>query len=246
MPSPSRSVTPAPGATNATNGISIRDAVLTWFAAWFVGNVLSSMVLASSGAERVADAGPWWLAASQLVAWTPLVAAIVFVSRRSGTGSLVRDFGLRARPLDLVGLPLGVATQLVFVKAVYLPLNEIWPDTFSTSKIEKPARDLWQHAHGAGLVVLVIVVAVGAPLVEELAYRGLLQRSFTRCTGAVTGVVVVAVWFALIHFQPVSIPGLFVVGIVLGVCAQRTGRLGMAITTHMAFNATGLILVANT
>lgn len=242
MPPPSRSATPASG---ATNGISIRDAVLTWFGAWFVGNVLSSVVLTSSGADRVADAGPWWLAASQLAAWTPLVAAIVFVSRRSGSGSLVRDFGLRATPFDLLGLPLGVATQVLFVKAVYLPLNELWPDTFSTSKIEKPARDLWQHAHGAGLVLLVIVVAVGAPLVEELAYRGLLQRTFTRCTGVVTGIVFVAMWFALIHFQPVGIPGLFVVGLVLGVCTQRTGRLGMAIAAHMAFNATGLIMVAN-
>jgi len=242
VPKPARSAVATP---SAPGGISIRDAALTWLAAWFVGNVLSSVVLSSSGADKLAEAGPWWLAASQLVAWTPLVAAIVFVSRRSGTGSLVRDFGLRARPLDLVGLPLGVVTQLVFVKAVYYPLNEIWPGTFSTSKIEKPARDLWQHAHGAGLVALVMVVAIGAPLVEELTYRGLLQRSFTRCTGAITGVVFVAMWFALIHFQPVSIPGLFVVGLVLGVCTHRTGRLGMAIAAHMAFNATGLILVAN-
>ncbi len=39
-------------------------------------------------------------------------------------------------------------------------------------------------------------------------------------------------------------PGLFVIGIVLGVAAVRTGRLGMAVLIHMAFNATGLVLVA--
>ena len=100
------------------------------------------------------------------------------------------------------------------------------------------------NAHGGGMLILILIVVVGAPLVEELTYRGLLQGAFSRCAGAVTGVVFVALWFAAIHFQAVNIPGLFVVGLVLGVCAQRTGRLGMSVLTHMAFNATGLILVA--
>ncbi|MEI7548312.1 MAG: CPBP family intramembrane glutamic endopeptidase [Actinomycetota bacterium] len=227
-----------------TGSISIREAVVTWAAAWFIGNVLSSIVLSSSGAKKIADAGPWWLAGAQFVGWAPLVAGIVFVSYRSATGSLVRDFGFTWRPIDLLGLPLGVATQLCFVRAVYFPLQHLWPHAFSMHKIEQPARDLWHHAHGAGLVMLVLVVAVGAPLVEELTYRGLLQGAFTRSTKVVTAVVVVAAWFAAIHFQPVNIPGLFVVGLVLGVCAHRTGRLGMSVMAHMAFNATGLLLVA--
>jgi membrane protease YdiL (CAAX protease family) len=60
----------------------------------------------------------------------------------------------------------------------------------------------------------------------------------------VVGVVLVAAWFAVIHFRPVEYPGLFVFGLVLGVCALRTRRLGMSVLTHMAFNATGLVLVA--
>ena len=43
-----------------------------------------------------------------------------------------------------------------------------------------------------------------------------------------------------IHFRWVEFPGLFVFGLILGVCALRTGRLGMGIAAHMAFNATGL------
>ena len=55
--------------------------------------------------------------------------------------------------------------------------------------------------------------------------------------------VIVAAWFAIIHFRPVEYPGLFVFGLVLGTCALRTRRLGMGVLTHMAFNATGLVLV---
>ncbi len=241
MSQPRSSAAPAAG---VPVGISIRDASVTWLGGWFLGSTLSSIVLSGSGADDIADAGPWWLAAAQLAAWIPLVGAILFVARRSATGSLVRDFGFTMRPLDLLGVPLGVLTQLGFVKLVYLPLQHLWPHTFSMSKIEQPARDLWNNAHGGGMLILILTVVVGAPLVEELTYRGLLQGAFSRCAGAVAGVVFVALWFAAIHFQAVNVPGLFVVGLVLGVCAQRTGRLGMSVLTHMAFNATGLILVA--
>ena len=90
----------------------------------------------------------------------------------------------------------------------------------------------------------VLVVVIGAPIVEELMYRGLLQGAFTRRLNDVVAVVLVAAWFALIHFRPIEYPGLFLFGLVLGTCALRTRRLGMSVLAHMAFNATGLILVA--
>jgi len=151
---------------------------------------------------------------------------------------------LRFRPLDLVGVPIGVLTQLVLVPAVYWPLRAVWPDTFSDEKLQQRAKDLYDHAQGAGLVLLVAVVVVGAPLVEEMVYRGLLQGAFTRRFGDAAGLVIVALWFAIIHFQPVETPGLFVVGLVLGGCALVTRRLGLGVVAHMAFNATGLVLVA--
>jgi len=60
----------------------------------------------------------------------------------------------------------------------------------------------------------------------------------------VSSVLVVAAFFALIHFRPVEYPGLFAFGLVLGCCAALTNRLGMGIVSHMAFNATALVLVA--
>ena len=112
-------------------------------------------------------------------------------------------------------------------------------------KIEQRARDTVDNA-GGGVVLIVLVVVVGAPLVEELIYRGLLQGAFTRRLSDWIGVVIVAAWFAVVHFQPVETPGLFAVGLVLGACAVRARRLGLGVVAHMAFNATGLILVAAT
>ena len=220
--------------------------MLTWFAAYVVGAMVSSAVFALSGADSTADLDPGWLAAASLAQWIPMVGAIWYVGRRFGVGDLSADFGMSFRPVDLIGIPLGVITQLVLVRLVYVPLESLWPQTFALDKIEERARTTYESADGGGLVLLVLVVVVGAPLVEELAYRGLLQGAFTRRVNDWIGVVVVAAWFALVHFQAIEIPGLFIVGLVLGACAARTGRLGLGVVTHLAFNATGLILVAST
>jgi uncharacterized protein len=55
-----------------------------------------------------------------------------------------------------------------------------------------------------------------------------------------------ALFFALVHFQPLQIPGLFAFGLILGACAQRTGRLGMGILAHSAFNATAVVMLLTT
>ena len=94
------------------------------------------------------------------------------------------------------------------------------------------------------MVLLVLMVCVGAPIVEELVYRGLLQRLVrgphvdTSSPGWSS-----AAWFALIHFRPVEYPGLFVV-------RARHRRLPAASPaasacrwpTHVGFNVTGLLL----
>jgi membrane protease YdiL (CAAX protease family) len=214
--------------------ISIRDATFYWFGAWVLGQFLSVAVLSLSGHTTLVA----------LAGWVPMVAAVAMASRKSGSGSLAKDFGFSFRFVDVIGVPIGVGTQLLLLPLVYWPLKAVWPHTFSQSKLEQRAHDLSSHASGAGKVLLFLVVVVGAPLVEELVYRGMLQTAMTRRVRDLLGMVLVAMWFAVVHFQPVETPGLFVIGLVLGSCALYTRRLGMGVMAHMAFNATGLVLVA--
>jgi uncharacterized protein len=86
---------------------------------------------------------------------------------------------------------------------------------------------------------------VGAPVIEEIFYRGLVQRSFIRRLGTWPGVVVTALIFGAVHFQLLQFVSLALFGLVLGVLAVRSERLGPAIAAHMGFNivaAVGLIL----
>ena len=130
----------------------------------------------------------------------------------------------------------------MLIPAIYIPLRAVWPDVFDDDALTETAKDLVDRADGGLIVVLFVLVVVGAPFVEEVVYRGLLQRPLLDRLPAVPVVIGVAAVFALIHFRPVEYPGLFAAGLVFGVCAWRTGRIGMAIAAHVAFNATGLAL----
>jgi uncharacterized protein len=233
-----------------SSGLTLAVAAATWVACWFGGNVLGALVLGTAG-QTGTDTPTWASAVGALCLWVPIVGGLFAVSDRYGTGSIVADLGLRGRAIDLIGVPIGILTQLVLVRAAYWPLQQVWGDTFSQERLERTARRLMDRAIDDGpvwVVALVIVVVIGAPLVEELLYRGLLQGAASRAAGVganqVLAVGGVAAFFAFIHFRPVEFLGLFVVGIVLGVCVHRTGRLGMAIVAHLAFNATGLAMVA--
>jgi uncharacterized protein len=92
-------------------------------------------------------------------------------------------------------------------------------------------------------VLLVLVIAVGAPIVEEIFFRGLVQRSIAARYSDTVALVGSAVMFGLVHFQPLQFPGLLLFGLVAGYCAQRTRRLGMSMLAHMAFNGVSLAVL---
>lgn len=219
----------------------------TWAAAWIGGTVVAApVVIALLGASLGDELTIPQLAVVSIATWAVMIVALAVASRRFGTGDALADYAVRFRPIDLAGIPLGVITQLALVPLLYVPLRGVWPDTFSDERIEERAQDLADRAGGWSTVLLVLVVVIGAPLVEELVYRGLLQRSVSTMVGTAFGLVSTSMWFALVHFSPVEYPGLFLAGLVFGVCVVATGRIGPAIVTHAAFNAAGLVVVLQT
>jgi membrane protease YdiL (CAAX protease family) len=187
---------------------------------------------------------PFGVTVAGLVAqWAVILVGLWYVSRRYLSGHPTADYRLRFKPIDLLGIPIGILVQLVVLELLYWPLRSWFPGTFSRHHLEQPARDLTDPAHGGWKVVLVLAVVVCAPLVEELLYRGLLLNALSARIADGLAIVVSALWFAAVHFQPIQFFGLFVFGLVLGVCFQRTGRIGMGIFAHAAFNATSLALL---
>jgi membrane protease YdiL (CAAX protease family) len=158
-----------------------------------------------------------------------------------GTGSLRRDIGLAFEPADLLwGVAVGVV-GLIAASAVQLALSP-FPELTGTNT--NYIDDQAGTAIGAAIVVFSTMF--GAPFVEELFFRGLLQRSLFRL--GIGAAVVQAVVFGLIHVTPEEglgnvgiMLGVGTFGLVLGLAARYFRRLGPTIVGHAVFNAAAVI-----
>ena len=225
--------------------VPLRVAGLAWLTAWVVGGLfLAWIALAAMGVDLSGDQDLTipQLSVSAVAQWSAFAVALIVISQRFGTGEPLTDYAVAFRPIDLVAVPAGALAQFAALPVLYWPLQQLWPDTFSQEALEERARDLADSAAGGDVVLLVLVVAVGAPLFEELVYRGLLQRSLADTIGRWPGLVVASLWFAAIHLAPVELPGLFMAGMVFGGALHLTGRLGPAMLSHLGFNAAGLAI----
>ena len=83
-------------------------------------------------------------------------------------------------------------------------------------------------------VSFVVIGVFGACAAEESLYRGYLQPALARKLGVVGGVVVTALLFSALHFNPnpVSLVVKFFFGVIYGVLALRTGSLVAPGVTH--------------
>jgi membrane protease YdiL (CAAX protease family) len=109
------------------------------------------------------------------------------------------------------------------------------------------ATQLSGHGLGPGFVVFALAAAVGAPIAEEIFFRGLAQPVLQRYLGGVGGLLVTAVAFGFAHLgsNPIEVVvPLAFFGVVLGALAWRTGRLGPGIVAHMTFNGVTVVLLA--
>lgn len=220
-----------------------------WYEA--IGLVLvSHFVLIVSGSIAVSGRGPDappTPVATQFWASTPFWATIIVGAWWvAGRGSSLVDvraaLGISLRSVDVViGVAVGVATQLVLLPALYWPIHRLGGT--DRDDLERLARDLVDTADGVvGVTLLVLMTCVFAPVCEELLYRAVVLRGVGRDSWAL-GVGVASVVFGLAHLQGLQLPGLIVLGLIAGVLVWRTGRIGAAVLAHVAFNATTVVVL---
>lgn len=99
-------------------------------------------------------------------------------------------------------------------------------------------------------IVIIVLVVLITPVIEEFAYRGLLQQGFRKLgAGRPSAIFLTSMLFVFMHI-PV-IPGasmasaattLLVLSLCLGWVYERTGRLVAPILVHAFFNGSNLML----
>lgn len=219
--------------------------LLFWLVAFVIANFASLLVLVLTGNSDSSDNDMSTLdvALSATAMWIVYLFATTQFLQVTLKNFRVTIGATFQRHDVAVGIPLGIASQLVLVNVVNWPLTRLFPDAFSFDEVSKRASELVDGARGGWVVLLALVVIFGAPIVEEIVYRGVVQPGLVASWGRSTGILVTAALFAAIHMQPVEFPGLFAFALVLGWARHSTGTIGTSIVTHMAFNATGLALV---
>ena len=190
------------------------------------------------GLDRSDPALPLWtLPVGQAGLWAGLGLTAVVAATWRGNG-LRRDFGWSMRARDVpVGLAFGLFAQTFVVWLIYAPFQQ-----FFDFDVSEAARQITDRAATGGDIALVMLgVVVGAPIFEELFFRGLTLRAFQRKWGTVAGVLVSSVIFGAVHFQPLQFPALVAFGIIAALLVQRYQRLGPAIWAHIGFNLLAVV-----
>jgi membrane protease YdiL (CAAX protease family) len=183
-------------------------------------------------------------ALQQLPFWAVLLAVPYLAARFKGNG-WIRDFRIRMERSDIfVGLGVGIFCQVVLVSGFYWLLFKL----IGEQDVSAEARQLTDRATTPlGVILLFLIVGVGAPIAEEIFFRGLALRAFRKRGWAWwPSIIVTAVYFGATHLQPLQFPALVLFGIAVGWLVQRTDRLGPAIWAHVGFNVTAaVVLVLN-
>jgi len=116
---------------------------------------------------------------------------------------------------------------------VYIRLVPVPPDALD------PYSQIFVNPRGR---LMLAVLAVGlAPLLEELFFRGLIQRSLERKWGIAGGILGASALFALVHFMPWIFPLHFLLGAAFGFAVVATRSIWAGVLLHAANNTAALV-----
>lgn len=233
FPNPTTEIVPA---DEPRSEIRLFDVVAVFFL---------SMVTASVGyavGNSIGGTGSYAETCAGLIGlWAGLIPGTLLICRLRATGNPTTDLGLRFKfPSDLTGAAVGIACQFVMLPLIYV-IVQLFVSRDLTKDLEAPAKDLTNNAHGAGFYFLAVLLVIGAPVVEEIYYRGMLLRSLKRHMPPWPAIIVTGLVFGAAHFDLVTLPGLAAFGMVLAYLSHRSGRLGPNILAHAAFNLVTVI-----
>jgi membrane protease YdiL (CAAX protease family) len=226
---------------------------------WFIVAVLATLVVsvllsvgvlfaagdaftADGAVDGASAAGSWFLTGAQalfflgMASW-PLIAAW----RKSSGWREAYGFVVSWRALG-IGLAGGVATLAAMTVLTSLTAKLL------DKEVTSAGADVAESMTGstAAYVLFLVLIAIGAPFVEELAFRGLVWGAVVkRGWSPWLATIIAGVPFAIIHIEPLRVVPLLAAGILLGIIRQFGGLSG-AMLAHCVVNSIGVIAILST
>ncbi|NTW28297.1 MAG: CPBP family intramembrane metalloprotease [Coriobacteriia bacterium] len=176
------------------------------------------------------------------------IGVLAFLASRRNVG-LLEAFGLRrvkgatgpsvlAR-MGSAGLAIALFLGIEFVAFVY----SLAVEALGWAQPVRLSSDLTAvfGAGTAGAVLAVALVALVAPVVEELAFRGVVLNALGEKWGMWPAIIASALLFAASHLSLWMLLPTFVLGVALGWIAWTRRSLASAILLHMLYNSAAVV-----
>lgn len=181
---------------------------------------------------------PWSAALILFLLWLVLHHLV-----GSGSGLAARRKRLRVRlrpPPAATWKPVAVALPVLLVLSG--ALGTVWGGL-----VEAPPESAnpflpYLEDPGRRLVIALYVIGV-APLVEEIVFRGVVQRGLERRMGPAAAIPAAALVFAALHLLPRVLVPLLVLGAALGYVTWATRSLWPAVLLHTANNTVAYVVL---
>jgi CAAX protease family protein len=201
------------------------------------GRVLRAMPGSGLGATQVS----LLILATFSVLYATELGIVWFVARRAGS-AFGESVGMRIVPrmgtwlaiaaASGLGLRLAATAYTTFMLAMGWRLPG-----WDANPMKYFPRDMF------GSVVLVVIIVIVAPVVEEVIFRGVLLPSVSGRFGERWGIGVTTVVFAAMHLNPFSFLPILLVGWVLAALFLRARSLWVSIVCHAVFNGIGVLVM---
>jgi membrane protease YdiL (CAAX protease family) len=151
-----------------------------------------------------------------------------------------RDFGFdRPTPLVLTGAvmmalaALAPGSLLAWLSLKLHPVDPTWVAQYAQNLPRTTAQ----------LIVAALAVVIAGPLAEEIIFRGLVHRTFSRTWGPWPALVASSMVFGLVHGEPWYLLGLIGVGAMLAFVWEATHSLTACWLAHAVHNGVSLAVM---
>lgn len=138
------------------------------------------------------------------------------------------------KPIKLVGVGLGTV-------GFGLLITNIIMRVFVGTELLQSALDLMENAFKVNGpidgIIIILAVVVGAPVVEELLFRGVLYEEIRKVTSLKITMFLTAMIFGLYHFNILQTPNTFFMGLVLAYVYHKERSIKAPIIVHAVNNS---------
>lgn len=184
--------------------------------------------------NRVADAKLLVAGFIGLFAAQCVCVAVILLLARQRKGK-PRDTLFLTAPGSWLSLVFSALAFTIGATALILGIHALWPFDLTGA-----VRDFILIAQSTQWLIAILVLAVGAPLSEELLFRGFLLSALERSIlGPIGAAILTSALWTVIHwgYAIQAMLALFVMGLALAALVNRTGSIWHAIVAHATYNA---------